>query len=158
MVNLYCSLLFSRKEAIKFSEAALVSVHCNCLIGWIVIVRGYRPRNTINTIMDICLLVNNVTKKKQNVKFGQVFFYQSFGYTKGNSRSLTKRQPDSLDVNHKLFQVRPEVHREHRNNVGSHSMTERISEIRAGNSPIVNVMCYPTVSLTPKVYQKQLTI
>ena len=74
MVNLYCSLLFSRKEAIKFSEAALVSVHCNCLIGWTVIVRGYRPRNTINTIMDICLLVKNITKKKQNVKFGQVFF------------------------------------------------------------------------------------
>ena len=29
-----------------------------------------------------------------------------------------------------LFQVRPEVHRKPRNNVGSHSMTKRISEIR----------------------------
>ena len=56
------------------------------------------------------------------------------------------------------FQVRPEVHREPLNNVVSHSMTERIGGIRVGNLSILNVTCYPTVSLTKSVYQKQLTI
>ena len=32
-----CTLLFSRKENIKFSEVALVAVHCNCLIGYLMI-------------------------------------------------------------------------------------------------------------------------
>ena len=33
LVSLYCSLLFSRKDIVKLSEVALVSVYCNCLIG-----------------------------------------------------------------------------------------------------------------------------
>ena len=57
-----------------------------------------------------------------------------------------------------LFQVLPEVHRERHNEVGSQSLTERISEIRAGNLPILSVECYLTVSLSLEVYQKQLTI
>ena len=57
-----------------------------------------------------------------------------------------------------LFQVRSEVHRESRNNLGSHGMTEHISGIRAENLSILYVTCYPTVSLTLKVYQKQLKI
>ena len=32
-VSPYCTLLFSRKENNKFSEVALVAVHCNCLIS-----------------------------------------------------------------------------------------------------------------------------
>ena len=39
--SLYFSLLFSRKWMIKFSEVALVSIHCNCLISWIMMVGGY---------------------------------------------------------------------------------------------------------------------
>ena len=33
LVNLYCSLLFSKKEIIKFSEVTLVSIHYYCLIS-----------------------------------------------------------------------------------------------------------------------------
>ena len=55
-----------------------------------------------------------------------------------------------------LFQVQPEVKWEPRNNVESHSMNER--GIRAGNLPTLNVTCHPTLSITPKVYEKQLTI
>ena len=57
-----------------------------------------------------------------------------------------------------LFQIQPKVHREPRNEVGSQSLTERISGIRTGNSVILSVMCCPTVSFSPKVYRKQLTI
>ena len=33
----YCTLLFSRKENIKFFEVALVTVHTNCLISYLMI-------------------------------------------------------------------------------------------------------------------------
>ena len=59
LVSLYCTLLFSRKEVIRFSEVALVFACCNCLIGCIKIAQGYQPRNTANTTVDICLLVKN---------------------------------------------------------------------------------------------------
>ena len=36
-VSPYCTLLFSRKENIKFSEVVLVAVHCNCLISCLMI-------------------------------------------------------------------------------------------------------------------------
>ena len=55
----YWALLFSRKENIKSSEVALVAVHCNCLIGCIMIARRYLSCNTANTKMDIYLLVGN---------------------------------------------------------------------------------------------------
>ena len=51
-----------------------------------------------------------------------------------------------------LFQVWPEGHREPRSEVGSQSLAESISEIRAGNLPIMSVMYYPTVSLSQIVY------
>ena len=161
MVSLYCSLLFSRKEIIKFSEAALVSAHCNYLIGWIVIVRGNRPWNTINTKMNICLLVkngNNNKKKKQNVKFVQTSF---FSHLAALRPTLGHWQRGSLTYSMlitTLFQVWPEVHVKPCNNVGFHSKTECISGVRARNVPILNVTRYPTVSLTLKVYQKQMTI
>ena len=45
-VGPYCTLLFSRKENIKFSEVVLVAVHCNCLItclmtAWISALKYY---------------------------------------------------------------------------------------------------------------------
>ena len=98
MVSLYCSLLFSRKEFIKFSEVALGSAHCNCLIGWIVIVRGYRPWNTVNTTMDIWLLVQSGNKKnKTKCEVCSNIFYRPFGCTKANFGSLTRRQPHKYD-------------------------------------------------------------
>ena len=45
LVSLYCTLLFSRKENIKFLKVALVVVHCNCLITCIMIEWGCRPWN-----------------------------------------------------------------------------------------------------------------
>ena len=36
-VSPYCTLLFSRKEYIKFSEIVLVAVHCNFLISYLMI-------------------------------------------------------------------------------------------------------------------------
>ena len=48
-VSLCCSFLFSWKDIVMFSEVALVSVSCNCLISWIVIVQGYRLQNAANT-------------------------------------------------------------------------------------------------------------
>ena len=36
-VSPYCTLLFSRKEYIKFSEVVLVAVHYNFLISYLVI-------------------------------------------------------------------------------------------------------------------------
>ena len=37
LVSPYCTLLFSRKENIKFSGVVLVAVHCNCLISYLMI-------------------------------------------------------------------------------------------------------------------------
>ena len=34
-VSPYCTLLFSRRKNIKFSEVVLVAVRCNCLISWV---------------------------------------------------------------------------------------------------------------------------
>ena len=51
--------MFSSKEIIKIFEVALVSFHCYCLIGCIMIARWYRHWNTANTTTNICLLVKN---------------------------------------------------------------------------------------------------
>ena len=75
MVSPYFTLLFSRKEITKFSELALVSVHFNCLIGCIVIMRGYWLWNTANTTADIYLLVENRNKNtKTKFKVCSNFF------------------------------------------------------------------------------------
>ena len=149
MVKIYCSLLLSRKEVIKFSEVALVSVHRNYLIGWIVTVKGYRSWNTNNTKMDIYLLVENGTKKTKHEVCSN-FFSQPFGCTKVNFGSVTRRQPHSMLIT-VIFQVWPELYRDPPNKVGSHSMTKCISAI-------LNATCYRTKSVTPKMYLKQLTI
>ena len=128
MVSPYFTLLFSRKEITKFSELALVSVHFNCLIGCIVIMRGYWLWNTANTTADIYLLVENRNKNtKTKFKVCSNFFYQPYGCPKANFGPLTKRYP------HSLFQVRPKGHRELRNEVESPTLIKRVSGIRAGH-------------------------
>ena len=98
-----------------------------------------------------------MTRKKTKHKVCSNFFSQPFGCTKVNFGSLTRRQPHSMLIT-VIFQVRPEVYRDPPNKVGSHSMTKCISEIQAGNLPILNATCYRTKSVTPKMYLKQLTI
>ena len=106
LVGSYCTLLFSRKEILKFSEVALVSVHCNCLICCIVIAWSYRPWNTANTAVDICLLVENSNKNTETICKSTNFFYQSFGCSKANFGPLTRRQPHSPHVNHSTISSR----------------------------------------------------
>ena len=65
LVSPYFTLLFSRKENLKFSELALVTVDCSCLVGCIMIVRTYLPWNTANTIAGIYVLVE---KGNQNTE------------------------------------------------------------------------------------------
>ena len=104
LVSFYCTLLFSRKEVIKFSEVALVSVQCNCLIHCIVIAQRYQPWNTANTTADICLLLKNSNKTSQiKCKVCSNFFYQSFRCAKANFRPLTRRRPHLPDVNCNLI-------------------------------------------------------
>ena len=101
LVSPYCTLLFSRKEIIKFSEVALVSVHCNCLIRCIVIAREYWPWNTTSTTADISLLAENGNKNIETKwKVCSNFFNQSFACPKVNFGPLTRRHPHSPDVNH----------------------------------------------------------
>ena len=153
MVNPCCTLLFSRKKIIKFSEVALVSVHWNCLIGCIIIARGYRPWNTANDTSVICLLVKDGYETlKQNAKFCSIFFISHLAALRP---TMVHWAGDSLIhpiLIITLFQVRPKGHRKPRNEVGSESLAERIIEIRAQNLPFLSVTCYPTVSFCPKVY------
>ena len=159
LVSPYCSWLFSRKEIIRFSEVTVVSVHSNFLIDWIVIVPVYCPWNTANAPVNVSLLVKLAIKwPKENLKFVQTFFIihlAALRLTLGNWQwsSLTH-----LMLNTRLFQVRPEFYQGSRNEVGPESLTKLISGIRTGNLPILSVTCYPTVWLSLKVYQKQLTI
>ena len=106
MVSPYWTLLFSRKEVIKFTEVALVYVHCICLIGCIVIAQGYRPCNTVNTTADVCLLVENDIKNTDaKYKVCGNFFYQPFGCPKANFGWLTRRQSHTSMLITTLFQV-----------------------------------------------------
>ena len=74
-VSPYCNLLFSRKDNLKFFEAALAVVFCNDVVGSIMNVWGYRHWNTVNTILDIYLLFCKTVIKiiKQGVKFVQTY-------------------------------------------------------------------------------------
>ena len=146
-------MLFSRKKLSSFLKSLwYLSIAIAGSIEFSM-VPGYRPWKTINTTMDICLLVGNDNKKNETKCLSSHFatLRPSLGHWQGGSliHSLLIKT---------LFQVRPEVHREPCKNVGSHSMTEHISGIRVGTLPILNVTCYPIVSLTTKLYQKQLTI
>ena len=76
MVKPYCTLLVFTKENISFSKVALLSVHWSCLVGSVMITRGYRPWKTANTTADFYLLVKKTIIKtlKQKLKFVQAFF------------------------------------------------------------------------------------
>ena len=150
--------MFSRKEIIKFSEAALVSVHCNCLIVRIVIMREYWSGNTANATVDICLLVENDNKKTETKCLFTLFFIShlaalrpTLGHWQGGS--LTHSMLITT-----LSQSQPKIHWEPPNEVESQSLTKRISGIWTGNLAFLSVTRYLTVSLSPKLYQKQLAI
>ena len=108
MVSPYCTVLFSRKENIKFSGVAFVSVHCNFLIGCIIIAWGYWSWDTASTIGYIYLLVKNSNKcTRTKSKFIQTFFISNvaalrptYGCWQGGS--LTQYLLITI-----LFQVRP---------------------------------------------------
>ena len=48
-ISLYCTLLFSRKENLKYFKVALATVLRNGEVACIMIVWGYRHWNTIET-------------------------------------------------------------------------------------------------------------
>ena len=83
-----------------------------------------------------------IKQLKENVKFLQ--FYISAIW---QGASLTRYMLITT-----LFQVLPEGHQLLRDEVGSQNLGECISEIRAGNIPILSTTCYPTVPLSPKVH------
>ena len=64
-ISPYCTLLFSRKENIKFFEVALSAVLCNGAVGYIKNVSGYQHWNTPNATLDIYLLFENGHKSTQ---------------------------------------------------------------------------------------------
>ena len=149
MVSLYCNLLFPWKEIIKYSEVALVSLHFNCLIGWIVICEDINLE-TLPILQWIfaCLSKTAIKKLKQNVKFVKTFF---ISYLAALRPLLGHWQGGSLT--HSML-----IHWEPYEEVKSQSLNKGISGFRAGNLPILSVTCYPTVSLSLTVYLKQLTI
>ena len=64
-VSPYCTLLFSRKENLKFLEVALSDILCNGPVGCIINVWGYQHWNTTNTTLNIYLLFKNGHKSTQ---------------------------------------------------------------------------------------------
>ena len=124
---------------------ALLSVHCSCLIGWIVIVRGYRPWNTGNTAMYICLLVESGnTKTKTECKVGSNFFYinhlaglrLTLGHWQGGSLTHSPTHSLTHPLTHSLTQslTHSVTH------LPTHSLTHS-----HGNLTILRVTCYSTV-------------
>ena len=145
MVKPYCTLLVFTKENISFSKVALLSAHWSCLVGSVMITRGYRPWKTANTTADFYLLVKKTIIKtlKQKLKFVQAFFLSDIWQGGSLTQLMLITTP---------FQVRPESHREPRNEVGSQNLTERISGIRAGKLilPLLSVTCSPIVPFSPQ--------
>ena len=129
LVNPYFNLLFSREEKIKFSEVALIVVHWNCLIGCVMITRGYRSSNTVNTTADIYLVYKNSNKNtERKFKVSPNLF---ISYLATPRLTLAHWQRGSLThplLITMLFQVWPEGHREPRNEIGSRRLAERIAE------------------------------
>ena len=123
------------------------------LIVCIVIVKGYQPWNTANTTADIYLLVENsykniATKCKvcSNILINHLAALRpTLGLWHGGNLSHHMLITT-------LFQVRPKVRWDPCIEVGFQSLTKRISGIWAGYLPILSLMCYPTVPLSPKVY------
>ena len=75
LVSPYRTPWFSRKENIKFFEAALVVVLCNDVVGIIMNMWDYLYCNTANTIPDIYLFFvkRSLNGLKQDVKYVQTY-------------------------------------------------------------------------------------
>ena len=112
----------------------------------------YRLWNTAKTTADTYLSKTAIKTSKQKFKFVKTFFVSYLAVLKPTLCHWQGGSLTQLMIITTLFQVRPKVHREPRNEVCSQSFTERVSGIRTGNFSILNVTCYPTVSLSPKVY------
>ena len=136
---------FPEKKITRFLKVVLVPIHCNSLIICIVIARVYHPWNTPKTSADICLLTENSNKNTE----AKCKVCSALGLTLGHGQEGSLAHPILITTQ---FQVRPEDYCEPLNEVGSQSLTERISGIRARIFPILSVTCYPTVSLSAKVY------
>ena len=70
-VSPYRTLLFSRKENLKFFEVALAFVLCNDVVGSIMNMWGYLHWNTANTILAFCK--TTIKLLKQDVRFVQTY-------------------------------------------------------------------------------------
>ena len=117
-----------------FSEVVLVAVHCNWLIGYIMITRGYRPYDTATTQrIFTCLLKTAIKTLIQNLKFVHFFIYQPFGCPKptfGLCQGGNLTHPMLITV---AFHVRLDGHREPSNEVGSQNLYECISGVWVRN-------------------------
>ena len=127
------------------APCCLVSVDCSCLIGckWL---REDIAFNILPILQQIfaCLSKTVIKALKQQVKIVQTFFISHLATlrpTLGRWQGGSSTHPMLITA---LFQVRPEDHREPHNEVGSQSVTERISGIYAANLPILSVTSYPT--------------
>ena len=103
MVSPNCTLLFSRKETIKFFEVALG--YLSISIVWSVAMWsrkdiGLEILPILQRILYACLSNWAIKTIKQNVKFVQTLFYLPFGCPKTNFGSLSTRQPNSPNFNH----------------------------------------------------------
>ena len=152
-VGPYCTSLFSRKKIITFSEIALVSVQ---LIAWLVALwsREYIGLKILALLQWIFVSLSKVAIKQRN-KIYNLFKLFFISHLAALRPTLGHKQGGSLThlmLITTLFQVQPVCQKEPRNKVGSQSLTESISGIRATNLPILSITCYPTVSLSPKMY------
>ena len=95
-----------------------------------------------------------IKKTKQNVMFVETSFIRHLAALKPILGHWKRGSLTHSMLITTLFQVLPEVHRQPRNNVGSHSMTERISRIRAGNLLILNITLYHCVTHPESVREK----
>ena len=86
-------LVVFQKRIINFSEVALLSVYWNSPADYIVIARGCRPGNTVNTAENICLLAKN-DNKNTKTKLFKPFLISS----KANFGPLTRTQAHSPDL------------------------------------------------------------
>ena len=155
MVSPYCSLLFSSIEVIKFSEVALLSFHCYCLIGCMMVAWWYRSWNTANTTADICLLIENGKKKPIEKKFivFSNFLYQSFGCPEANLGSLTHSMIITTIVSIMTWSLLGDWQG---SCVPKFDQSYQWDWSRKPSSSECNVLSY-CVTL-PKVYKKQLAI
>ena len=149
-----------KEREIPKDTKALVSVHCNCQTGWVVSCEdiGLEILLILQWVFPCLSKTATTTTTTKNVKFVETFFISHLAALKPNLGYWQEGSLTHSMLITTLFQVRPKANREPCSNVGNNSMTERISEIWAGKLLILNVTCCPTVSLTPKMYQKRLTM